>query len=71
MHGGAGAIPATIMEKKIQGIQEAVREGYITLKETGHALDAVERAIKVMEDNGYFNSGITKKLNYLLLYEVK
>ncbi|KAK9710528.1 Asparaginase [Popillia japonica] len=57
VHGGAGAIPATIMEKKIQGIQEAVREGYITLKETGHALDAVERAIKVMEDNGYFNSG--------------
>ncbi|KAI4455974.1 l-asparaginase [Holotrichia oblita] len=62
VHGGAGVVPADIVDKKLQGIQEAVSEGYITLKETGHVLDAVERAIKVLEDNEYFNAGFGSHL---------
>ena len=44
-------------------MKEAVRAGYRVLNETGNVLDAVEAAIRVMEDNEAFNAGRGSKLN--------
>jgi len=62
IHGGAGTIlkknmtPA--MEKAYQEkLQEALDSGYVILKNGGSAIDAVEKAILVMEDSPLFNAG--------------
>ncbi|GJQ73307.1 hypothetical protein Trydic_g13678 [Trypoxylus dichotomus] len=63
VHGGAGTIPESISARKIEGVQNAAHEAYISLKETGSALDAIERAIKIMENNEVFNAGYGSYLN--------
>lgn len=62
IHGGAGTIlkknmtPA--MEKAYQEkLQEALDSGYAVLKNGGNAIDAVEKAIVIMEDSPLFNAG--------------
>lgn len=63
VHGGAGSIPEEWVEPKNLGMKAAVRAGYKVLEESGSVLDAVEAAIKVMEDDEAFNSGRGSKLN--------
>jgi len=62
IHGGAGAIPRSIMgaenEKNYKkGLEEALLAGDTILSSGGNALDAVEAAVNKLEDNPLFNAG--------------
>lgn len=62
IHGGAGVIErASLSAEKERdyraGLDAAMRAGAAVLEKDGSALDAVEAAIKVMEDNPLFNAG--------------
>ena len=62
IHGGAGTITRTSMtperEKEYRAALEAsLRAGHAVLARGGSSLDAVESAIRVMEDNPLFNAG--------------
>lgn len=57
VHGGAGTIKKEErIPKVIEGVREAVLAGWRELKR-GSALDAVEEAVKALEDNPLFNAG--------------
>lgn len=62
IHGGAGNITKKTMGKKNeklyrQKLEEALAAGYRILEKGGSSLDAVEAAIRIMEDSPLFNSG--------------
>ncbi|MFC5271425.1 isoaspartyl peptidase/L-asparaginase family protein [Adhaeribacter terreus] len=62
IHGGAGNISKQNLtpekEKAYQeGLNAALTAGYAVLEKGGTSLDAVEAAIRVMEDNPLFNAG--------------
>lgn len=63
VHGGAWAIPDDLKEASCLGVQRAVREGYRVLQEGGTSLDAVEAAVRVLEDDPAFDAGIGAVLN--------
>ncbi|XP_022128779.2 probable isoaspartyl peptidase/L-asparaginase GA20639 isoform X2 [Pieris rapae] len=63
VHGGAGDIPDSRVQGKLDGIRVAVRAGNKILKEGGTALDAVEAAVVSMEKDEYFNAGYGSVLN--------
>jgi beta-aspartyl-peptidase (threonine type) len=56
VHGGAGADPSGAAEMRA-GVREAVLAGWRVLAENGHALDAVEAAVRALEDDPIFNAG--------------
>lgn len=57
VHGGAGTIKKEErVPKVIAGVREAVLAGWRELKRSS-ALDAVEEAVKALEDNPIFNAG--------------
>lgn len=57
VHGGAGTIPQSREAGKTKGVKKAARVGYKALIETESALEAVEKAVNVMELDEYFNAG--------------
>ena len=62
IHGGAGTILKKNMtpEKEAAyaaGLEAALKAGYNVLKAGGTSLDAVEAAVRIMEDNPLFNAG--------------
>ncbi|GAB4132436.1 MAG: isoaspartyl peptidase/L-asparaginase [Raineya sp.] len=62
IHGGAGVIRKSDMtaEKEQayrQKLQEALEAGYAILEKGGSSLEAVERAIQVLEESPLFNAG--------------
>ncbi|HET8578848.1 MAG TPA: isoaspartyl peptidase/L-asparaginase, partial [Methylomirabilota bacterium] len=57
VHGGAGADPVEGREELREGIREAVAAGWRPLSEGGSALDAVEAAVRALEDHPRFNAG--------------
>ncbi|XP_068184132.1 isoaspartyl peptidase/L-asparaginase [Antennarius striatus] len=57
VHGGAWAIPDELAKASVDGVKAAARDGFAVLKRGGCALDAVEEAVKNMEDNIVFNAG--------------
>jgi beta-aspartyl-peptidase (threonine type) len=62
IHGGAGVLSREAMTAEQEGryreeLGHALRAGYEALRRTGQGLDAVEAAIKVMEDSPLFNAG--------------
>jgi len=62
IHGGAGTILKKNMspEKEkayTEGLKAALEKGYSILKRGGSSLDAVEAAVREMEDNPLFNAG--------------
>lgn len=62
IHGGAGTIVRSAMspEKELaytSALKEALLAGESTLKNGGASLDAVEQAIRSLEDNPLFNAG--------------
>ncbi len=66
IHGGAGPDSEFIHKNEKayrKALEEAVNTGYDILKVGGHAVDAVEAAVNVMEDNPLFNSGRGSALN--------
>ncbi|MEO8666294.1 MAG: isoaspartyl peptidase/L-asparaginase [Ignavibacteria bacterium] len=62
IHGGAGTILRSLMtpEKEasyMNALEEALMEGWKFLTENKSAVDAVERAVEVLENNALFNAG--------------
>jgi len=62
IHGGAGTILKSDLSPELEKqykakLQEALDAGYAILEKNGTSLDAVEAAIKVMEDSRLFNAG--------------
>ena len=62
IHGGAGTLPRAEMsgeaERKYRaGLAEAIDAGYALLQGGGTSLDAVTRAVVLLEDNPLFNAG--------------
>ncbi len=54
-HGGAGTIEEK--EEYAAGLKEAIEEGYRLLRQGASAVDAVIKAVVIMEDNPIFNAG--------------
>jgi len=63
LHGGAWAIPDEMVEAHINGVRNAVAAGWNSLSHGGTALDAVEEAVVVMEDDETFDAGRGSFLN--------
>lgn len=57
VHGGAGDIVDSRVPGKIAGVKLAATRGYQKLKDGGSVLDAVEAAVRSMEDDPVFNAG--------------
>lgn len=57
VHGGAGDIPESRVEAKLRYCKIAAKRGYELLKKGGSVLDAVEAAVRIMEDSEAFNAG--------------
>ncbi len=64
VHGGVGAVPGNKEQAVVDGVREAVLSGNEVLVKGGSSLDAVEAAIKVLEDNPEFNSGTGSVLTF-------
>lgn len=63
VHGGAWAIPDELAKASVDGVKAAACEGFSVLKGGGSALDAVEAAVRALEDNSVFNAGHGAALN--------
>jgi hypothetical protein len=57
IHGGAWAIPESLAAASVEGVKRAAREGHRMLREGGSAVDAVEAAVSLMEDDPVFDAG--------------
>src|SRR5437660_5163881 len=57
VHGGAGDIPSERRELAVAGCKEAAIIGWRILQAGGSALDAVEAAVRSLEDNPQYNAG--------------
>ena len=68
IHGGAGAMRPVHgdedhVERARQGLRDALDAGSSVLSGEGSAIDAVEAAVRVLEDNPCFNAGRGSTLN--------
>jgi beta-aspartyl-peptidase (threonine type) len=63
VHGGAWKIPREIEDTCLKGVEKAAGRGFHCLVKSGSALDAVETAIRNLEDNSTFDAGIGSVLN--------
>jgi len=63
VHGGAWAIPDDMIEAHLSGARNAIAAGWRVLENGGAALDAVEEAVIVMEDDEAFDAGRGSFLN--------
>jgi L-asparaginase / beta-aspartyl-peptidase len=57
VHGGAGNIAPERIENAKAGCKDAAAAGWRVLQNGGSALDAVEAAVRALEDNPNFNAG--------------
>jgi beta-aspartyl-peptidase (threonine type) len=63
VHGGAWAIPDEMVDAHLNGVRNAMSAGWKILENGGSALDAVEAAVVVMEDDETFDAGRGSFLN--------
>jgi L-asparaginase / beta-aspartyl-peptidase len=63
VHGGAWAMPDDMVEAHLNGVRNALAAGWNALIHGGSALDAVEEAVVVMEDDETFDAGRGSFLN--------
>jgi len=63
VHGGAWAIPDDMVEAHLHGVRNALGAGWRVLERGGAALDAVEEAVVIMEDDETFDAGRGSFLN--------
>jgi L-asparaginase / beta-aspartyl-peptidase len=63
VHGGAWDIPDEEVQEHQEGCQRALEAGWEVLQAGGTALDAVEAAVRVLEDAPIFDAGIGSVLN--------
>jgi beta-aspartyl-peptidase (threonine type) len=64
VHGGAWAIPDDMVEAHLNGVRNAIAAGWQAMNKGGSALDAVEEAVVVMEDDETFDAGRGSFLNH-------
>ncbi len=64
VHGGAFDIPTDLIEAHKSGCKAALVKGWEILEDGGHALDAVEAAVRELEDDPYINAGTGCHLNF-------
>ena len=57
VHGGAWDIPDEAAEAHERGVRNALRAGWQVIEEGGSAVDAVEEAVVVLEDDETFDAG--------------
>ena len=62
IHGGAGTLPRTDMSAEAErryraGLNDAIDAGFAVLQGGGTSMDAVTRAVVLLEDNPLFNAG--------------
>lgn len=65
VHGGAGGRAGEDLTEHRRGCAEAAGSGWAVLRDGGSALDAVEAAVRRLEDNPRFNAGTGAVLNAL------
>jgi beta-aspartyl-peptidase (threonine type) len=63
VHGGSGDIPQEIHQAYVEGCHRALDAGWAVLTCGGSALDAVETAVRVLEDDPTFDAGYGSFLN--------
>jgi beta-aspartyl-peptidase (threonine type) len=63
VHGGAWAMPNDMVEAHINGVRNALAAGWSVLERGGAALDAIEEAVVIMEDDDTFDAGRGSFLN--------
>ena len=63
VHGGAWAIPDDMVDAHLRGVRNALAAGWRVLEGGGLALDAIEEAVVVMEDDETFDAGRGSFLN--------
>lgn len=63
VHGGASEIPEEMYEESLDGCRDGARIGWKILTTGGSALDAVEGAVCVLEDDWTFDAGRGSVLN--------
>ena len=63
VHGGAWAIPDDMVEAHLNGVRNACAAGWRALDQGGSALDAIEEAVAVLEDDETFDAGRGSFLN--------
>jgi beta-aspartyl-peptidase (threonine type) len=63
VHGGAWAMPDDMVEAHLLGVRHALAAGWRVLEAGGAALDAVEEAVVIMEDDETFDAGRGSFLN--------
>jgi len=63
VHGGAGDISVETHQAHVEGCRHAVDAGWAILSDGGSAVDVVEAAVRVMEDDPTFDAGRGSVLN--------
>lgn len=63
VHGGAGNVAPDLVELRRAGVRSAVANGWQLLAAGGCAVEAVEQAVKTLEDDPAFNAGRGACLN--------
>ncbi len=63
VHGGAGDIPSADLQPYLEGVRRAAALGWDLLRQGHAALDAVEQAVRLMEDDPSFDAGRGSYLN--------
>ena len=63
VHGGAWAMPDDMVQAHLHGVRNALLAGWRVLERGGPALDAVEEAVVIMEDDATFDAGRGSFLN--------
>ena len=63
VHGGAWAMPDDVVDAHLSGVRNALAAGWHVLARGGAALDAVEEAVVIMEDDETFDAGRGSFLN--------
>lgn len=63
VHGGAWDIPDDALDACKVGCQRALEAAWPVLNKGGHALDAIEAAVTVLEDDPVFDAGFGSHLN--------
>jgi beta-aspartyl-peptidase (threonine type) len=63
VHGGCGRVDESSLSARADGAKEAADAGWKTLQQGGSAIDAVEAAVVVLENNPLFNAGRGSVLN--------
>lgn len=63
VHGGAWDIPDEAVERCLSGCHRALSAGWTILEQRGSALDAIEAALVLLEDDPVFDAGFGSHLN--------